>query len=88
MPLGPRSQHLLDQYLAYALEVYARLEPFHERLVDAGYSEKRADQAVSDMADRLLGPVEDFTKAAAKTEEEIERMVARRWEAMEEERQG
>ena len=80
MPLDPRTQHLLEQYLAHVMEVWALLQGMYDDLVADGWSEERAWEAVRRTESRILGSLTDFAARGAMVEEEIRALIEERTE--------
>lgn len=76
-PISPRSQHLLDQYMALTLDVQARLASHKTALVASGWAEPEAWALCQSVEERILGPVMDMTSTALKIEEALEGLVDR-----------
>lgn len=76
-PISPRSQHLLDQYMALTLDVQARLVTHRASLLRAGWSEAEAWALCQSVEQRILGPAMDMTSTALRIEEALETLVDR-----------
>jgi hypothetical protein len=77
-PLGPRSKHLLEQFIAFNLEVQAKLEQFRRDLERAGMSRTEAWETSQRLEERILGPVFDFTENALPVEEKVDELIRAR----------
>lgn len=76
-PTSPRSQHLLDQYMALTLDVQARLASHKASLMESGWHPSEAWALCQSVEQRILGPAMDMTSTALKIEEALEEMVDR-----------
>lgn len=59
MTTNPLSTHLLDQYLAFSLELHIRLLGYRNSLVEVGWNEAEAWAMTQKVEERLLGPLLD-----------------------------
>jgi hypothetical protein len=75
---SPRIIHLVEQYLAFSDEVHRQLRPYHERLLEAGWSEAEAWALTHEVEHRLLSAGEAAYEAGRDEEVRIEEEVARR----------
>lgn len=82
MSLGPNQRHLLDQLMAFNLEVQGKLRTFQDDLVRMGYSEPEAWSIARSLEERILGPVVDGASRALPVEETLDAIIARKLEEM------
>jgi hypothetical protein len=76
-PISPRSQHLLDQYMALTLDVQARLARHKASLIEAGWHDSEAWALCQDVEERILGPAMDLTTTGLQVEDLLQEMVDR-----------
>ena len=81
-PLGPRSRHLLDQVMAFNLEVQGKLRRFEEDLQAIGYDRTEAWAIARALEARLLGPVVDDAARALPAAEDIDAAIRNRLEEL------
>lgn len=67
--------HALDQYLAFSLDVQARLQSHREDLISSGWSEVEAWALCQRVEERLLGPAMDLAASADRIELELRKVV-------------
>lgn len=75
MPISPRAQHLLDQYMALTLEVQARLASHKQSLVEAGWHDSEAWALCREVEDRILGAPMEMAETAIQLETELQKLV-------------
>ena len=81
-PIGPRSSHLLEQYIAFQLEVAAKVKDFQRNLMDMGWPEAEAWAQAQKLEERIMGPVLDYTEKALPVEEKVDELIRRRLEEL------
>jgi hypothetical protein len=80
--LGPRTTHLLDQYIAFTLEVNAKVKDFQANLIAMGWPEAEAWAQAQRLEERIMTPVMDYTEKALPVEEKIDELIAQRLEEL------
>lgn len=82
MSLGPRSRHLLDQLMAFNLEVQGKLRQFNRDLVELGYTDAEAWAIARTLEERLLGPVVDHAARELPLLEDVDAAIRNRLEEL------
>ncbi len=82
MSIGPRTRHLLDQYMAFQLELQGKLRQFELDLIEIGYVKPEAWAIARSLEERLLGPITDYASRALPVEESVDETIRQRLEEL------
>lgn len=82
MSIGPRQRHLLDQTMAFHLEVQGKLKQFERDLIELGYSKPEAWALARNLEERILGPVLDHASRTLPLEQTVDEAIRRRLEEL------
>ena len=80
--MGPRERHLLDEIVAFNLELQGKLHAHENDLRAIGYSAAEAWSLARGLEERILGPVLNHASRTLPLEQTVDEVIARRLEEL------